>query len=451
MRRPRTLRWALGITYLFVVAAGAFLAFVVVEHAAGRVPAFVALVTFFCVPIGAAVLVEKAAAKLRRELHAENLAAWLLPFWSAGFVTLLCVSARGPTGDALLAVPERHEWASGWLGEPIRRLGLVLSPRIAPPSARPPAAADGTPSAPRPPSDAPSPESSGPAPSATPPRPPARDRFASGDRSYQEDVAGCEPLAPIDAVQSAHVPGATRATAEALAKARYPVGLPFLQVQDDKQLLVWFTRAPETFDGVASRFDAAVHEGAHLWGIKRFNPSTQTYPVRDGLAIVARRMKSFPWREILTRHVDVAADTYAKTYLEGPSGEQGVNTLLDEYDAYAHSLAARYCTRDLLSPGSRVSARDGMLTMMYYLETYLAIARTAHPADHAAILADAGQRRVIVTVWDRAEHWLRKSASIPSLGIHDDVIEGWVYDPERLAEVARVRAHGGPNAYNVAP
>lgn len=287
MRRPRTLRWALGITYLVVVAAGAFLAFVVVEHAAGRVPAFVALVAFFCAPIGAAVLVEKAAAKLRRELHAENLTAWLLPFWSAGFVAPVrlraradrrCVARRprasrvgerlargahpaprpGPLAPRRAAERAPTRGGGRNTGRAAALVGCAFSGIVGARAVRVVCVARAARACPR------------------------AVRVRGPD--VQEDVAGCEPLAPIDAVQSAYVPGATRATAEALAKARYPVGLPFLQAQDDKQLLVWFTRAPETFDGVAaSRFDAAVHEGAHLWGIKRFNPGAQTYPVRDGL------------------------------------------------------------------------------------------------------------------------------------------------------------------------
>lgn len=98
------------------------------------------------------------------------------------------------------------------------------------------------------------------------------------------------------------------------------------------------------------------------------------------------------------------------------------------------------CTRDRLPANQRVSARDGILTMMYYVETYLWLARTAHPRDYQAIIADAGYRRMITSVWDRAEHWLRKSAELPALGIDDARIESWVYAPERLAEVAKVRA-----------
>jgi hypothetical protein len=213
----------------------------------------------------------------------------------------------------------------------------------------------------------------------------------------------------------------------------------FIEAQSDAQLLAWFTGAGDTFEGTASRFDTAVHEGSHIWGIARFDPNTQSYPVRAGLTIVTKRLRNFARSEILSAHVDPSADRYAKTYLEGASGAQGFNSVLDEYNAYTHSLASRYCTRDLVPANTTVSARDGILTFMYYVETYLELARTKHPADYTAIAADLGHRTMITAVWDRAELWLRRSARYPRLGIDDARLRSWVYEPSRLAEIARVR------------
>lgn len=395
----RGLRRFAVLAYLVLVLAAAGLLFLVTDRAFGRGLAVLALVGFFGAPFGVGVVVENLAAKVGRELHAEKVAAALAPLWSVLLGVLLWPFVWSPRSISF--------------GE--------LSPRSLPTSLPP--------SAPSTPSAIPSGTST-----------PTSIRFSSGDLSYTEPLEGCEPLASVEALESAYAPGGTRATSEALAKTRYPTGLPFLQAQDDKQLKTWFLAAPDSFDGVASRFDAAVHEGAHLWGVRKFNGRTQTYPVRSDLSVEAKLLKTFFWSEIRAHHVDPKADTYARIYLEGPSGAQGFNTLLDEYNAYAHSLASRWCTRDLLPPGSRVSARDGILTMMYYLESYLAIARTEHPKDYAAILADPGLRRVVLTVWDRAEFFLRKSADVAALGIKSDTIEGWVYEPDRLAELTRVRA-----------
>lgn len=263
--------------------------------------------------------------------------------------------------------------------------------------------------------------------------------YASGDLAYAEPI-DCRGMPSTDAIREAHAPAGTRATAEALARLRYPDGLPFLQTQTDDVLKTWFSGAPDTFAGVAGRFEAAVHEGSHVWGSKTFRGRARSYSVRGDLTIGTQLPKTFDRSEILQKHVDRAGDPYAKTYLEGSSGAQGFDTVLDEYVAYTHGLAARWCTRDLVPEGTRMSARDGVLAFMYYVETYLEIARTAHPADYAAIVGDAGARRVVVSNWDRAELFLRASAGERALGIADERIRAWVYEPARLAEIERVRA-----------
>jgi hypothetical protein len=144
-------------------------------------------------------------------------------------------------------------------------------------------------------------------------------------------------------------------------------------------------------------------------------------------------------RGILGIHANPAADFYADTYLTGDSGAQWFNSLLDEYNAYIHSLASKYCTRDALSQGMSTSARDGALTFMYYVELYLKLARTVHPDDYAEILADPNHLSPILTVWDRAEFWLAVTDATPSLGIDDDTISEWAYAPDNVSEIDALR------------
>lgn len=265
----------------------------------------------------------------------------------------------------------------------------------------------------------------------------ATNEFATGDASYREP--DCENLADVATVANGYRAGQVRAATEGIARARYPMSLPFIRAQDDNMLKAWFRGVADTFEGTSSRFEVAVHEGSHVWRAKRFNGKTEIFPIREDLVVEARRLSTFHRNEILTVHVDRKADDYADVYLEGASGAQGFATLLDEYQAYAHSLASRYCTRDLLPQHTRSSARDGILTMMYYVEAYLALARERHPETYAAILGDPGYRKVILTVWDRAEFWLRKARGDRRLGISDKQIAGWVYEPSRLAEMTNVR------------
>ncbi len=412
---------------LVALGAGGVTAFVVADDRWGRAAAIVAVVALVVVPFGVGMLIRRLARGLGKVVRAERFALHAAPLFAGALPVVACVSFARETGDAFARFPDRYD-SHGTVGDLFHRIGVAIHPASASaPVSSTSASASASPAPSR--VDAPKDEVA--------PHGDAGAPFTTGDVTYRED--DCENLADVTAIAAAHQPGQTRATVEALARARYPMGLAFLQVQDDTQLRTWFLRAPDTFDGVASRFEAAVHEGSHMWGFKRFNGRTVTYPVRGDLAIETRLIRAFDRNAILARHLDASVDSYAKTYLEGSSGAQGFNTLLDEYNAYTHSLASRVCTRDLVAPGTRVSGRDGILTMMYYVETYLEIERTEHATDYAAILADAGHRRLILTIWDRAEFWLRRSAPFAALGIGDERVAAWVYEPARLAEIARVR------------
>lgn len=437
--------------------------FVLADLAAGRAVAIAAVLALLLVPFVIGMLIERLTEKRAKVVHAERVYAWLLPLTCLVVLAVSLTALRPRMGEALAQAPRRYGW-DGLFGRAVLRVGLALAPSARPPSTTP--TARGTLTVSSETDDAPgvtvtivgstthrtratgSPAASSStrvgreadAPGDAPAEPlPAADRYRAGDPAYSEPGADCATLPDLSAARAAHVPGGLRATAEAIARVRYPDGLPFVKAQDDAMLGAWFKGATDSLDGIGERFEVAVHEGSHVWGSKRFSPAAVSYAVRSDLTIVTARLSSFARGEILAEHPDAASDTYAKIYLEGSSGAQGFDTLLDEYNAYAHSLASRYCTRDLVPASSRVSARDGILTFMFYVETYLHLARTKHPADYAAILADPGHRRLILTVWDRAELWLRRSASERSLGIHDERARGWAYAPERLAELGRVR------------
>ena len=250
----------------------------------------------------------------------------------------------------------------------------------------------------------------------------------------------CSSLSDLSAIEAAHTPGTLRQTLVDVSAARYPPGVGFIDAQSDSELQIWFFGGTDTFDGVMDGYEVAVHEGAHIWGFQYFGFDSYSYRIVDDDHIIdTLRLDNFPRSEILTRHPYPNDDFYADTYLTGQSGSQGFNTVLDEFNAYGHSLVSRYCTRDTLSPGSSTSARDGLLTFMLYVELYLKIAREEHPSDYDAILADGAQVQVILDVWDRAEHWLAITESESSLGIEDAFIAGHVYDPANLEEITRLR------------
>jgi hypothetical protein len=429
---------------LLVAAGGALFELVVADDAVGRPFALAMFATLLAVSLGAALLISNLARRFGASLRVHRVMAALLVAVALLGPLLLVVALPRVTGHALASIPARHPGVPGWLAELAARAGAGLGEPPAPRESAPTVHAEVAPSsatAPVAPSRREATDAGSPAPSEDPPTelPADRARFSAGDTTYEEPGTACDSLGDVSDIAAAYRPEAARATVEALAKRRYPAGLPFLQAQDDQMLGTWLKGAPTTFEGVASRFEAAVHEGSHVWGAKRFAGGNVSYSVRPGLTIETRRLQNFDRSEVMALLPEGASDTYASTYLAGRSGAQGFNTLLDELNAYAHSLASRFCTRDLLAPGTRVSARDGVLAMMLYVELYLGIAREKHAADYAAIVKDAGHRRLIVTDWNRAEYWLRKSMSFPALGIHDGQLEAWVYAPPRLAEITRIR------------
>ena len=229
-----------------------------------------------------------------------------------------------------------------------------------------------------------------------------------------------------------------RGVSEAIADRRYPTGRVFIDALSDAELQTFLFGAND-LDGVLDYYEFAIHEGCHIWGFDYFTGSSYAYNIADDLIIQTPYLDNFDRSDILDRHVDPGADFYADTYLTGSSGAQGFNTLLDEYNAYTHSLAISYCTRDQLASGASTSARDGILTMMYYVETYLKIAREEHPEQYQEIIDDPAHVEVILTIWDRAEFWLEVTADEPGLGISDDVIETWTYDPDNYAEIEALR------------
>ena len=268
-----------------------------------------------------------------------------------------------------------------------------------------------------------------PAPTAGTPTPPG---------AGWSESSWCDPLGDLSGAEAAFDGSNLRETALSISAIRYPPGEGFIEAQSDGELALWFG-AVGAFEDVLDRYEVAVHEGSHIWGFGQLDFEHYSYRVVDDSRIIQTQwLDNFDRAEILDRHPDAGGDFYASIYLTGSMGQQGFNTLLDEYNAYAHSLVARYCTRDSLG-GASTSARDGMLTFMFYVQTYLKIAREDHPSDYEAIVADAAHVDLILSVWDRAGFWLEVTSGHSELGIDDAKIQAWVDDPDNMMEIEMLR------------
>ncbi len=139
-------------------------------------------------------------------------------------------------------------------------------------------------------------------------------------------------------------------------------------------------------------------------------------------------------------------DSYANIYLDGDpdnasfeGGDQGFDSVLEETVQYVNSLATDYALADRIGANSAVSARDGILTFLWYLERYLHTARTEYPNDYNALISKACWREVTLTTWGRAWMMLKASEGDASLGLDDDDLMELVTDPLLLEEIRRVR------------
>jgi hypothetical protein len=248
----------------------------------------------------------------------------------------------------------------------------------------------------------------------------------------------CNDTASLDDLAAAWTdsPVGLRDAVRGLVARRYPMSAALLGAQDDAVLAQWF-RPARTFQDVLRAFDVGVRESGRAWDAA-MSGTVQVYRLRDDLVIAVRPVEGFARREILTLHANPGVDPYANAYLLGPDGAQGLESVLEDLVHDTHALAARYCTREAVAAGTRVDARDAVLTMMYYLELYLMRARTSHPAMYAAIVADAAYRQLLRAAWQRADFWLDATARAPELGVRDGEIAVWTFAPANLLEMFRL-------------
>lgn len=251
------------------------------------------------------------------------------------------------------------------------------------------------------------------------------------------ETTQCETLADVSAVRAATATVGKRATLIALAELRYPAGVPFIEALPDMGLNAF---APgSSFEELVSAFDTVVHEGSHMWSAERMRLSRRTFAILPDDSRNLPRFQTFDRARVLPELDGPPGDSYRRIYLEGNSGAQGFETLLDETNAYVHSIAAATCIRDLFPRNQTRSSRDGILAMLYYVGEYLRLARIEEPAIYERIVGDPSYVRFIIDQWERAHYWLAKSAPFEHLGIHDDAFAERVHSNRVRSEYEMLR------------
>lgn len=277
------------------------------------------------------------------------------------------------------------------------------------------------------------------------------------DGQYAEELPPVD--ADISALRASYEPASYARFVGDLLAARYPTGAYLVErgVAEGEGLncLEAFSQGATASDAqLGRRTSTIVHECGHFLDIARGGFSEDVYVIRPDLTLTCsggdareRFGNTFARSEITKDSYDalLPEDFYKDTYLVGSGSGQGFNMLAEEVTQYINSLATDWALRDFLNAGWSITARDGILTFLWYMQRYLRLARTTDPDAHAFLLGDACWRELILTLWGRAWLYLDETEGISSLGIEDAALLELVLDADLVEEIHRVRvAHGCP-------
>jgi hypothetical protein len=256
--------------------------------------------------------------------------------------------------------------------------------------------------------------------------------------AYDEPVTDFPPL---DELRAGYSAASWYAALLELLELRYGTGRYIVTKLDDSQgnAATWVGGQTGSLDDLMGRLNVTVHEMNHQLGWQEGIMATRlqeyAYVVRDDLTLLVPRVETYPRSEIARYLVGPLNNQYKPIYLEGQSGQQGFLTVLDEFNAYIHSLFVGYGLHDQTPPGRHQSDRDGLVTFMMYTQFYLRHARTDHPADYTKLRAEPEIREAVRTLWARANFILDLTEDIPSLSLDPAAVEAEMRKADMQAEI----------------
>jgi hypothetical protein len=207
-----------------------------------------------------------------------------------------------------------------------------------------------------------------------------------------------------------------------------------------------------------------VHECGHFYDLDQSSGDTSSYVVREDLKFSCdsgdttdRGGKTFA-RSLIRKDAYYAkrkacpqgtaksgCDMYAEVYLTGSptdntfdSGDQGYNFVLEEANQYVNSLASALAFHDQFG-NNVLSERDGILTFLWYIERYLAMARTDYPDAYKLLSQDSCWRQATLSIWDRGWFYLNATKGMSNLEMYASEIEPLVNDAKLTAEIDALR------------
>ena len=223
-----------------------------------------------------------------------------------------------------------------------------------------------------------------------------------------------------------------------IADRRYDPGHYLLtHVQDEAQLPNWVQT--NSFQNLVMSTSTAIHETNHMYGFELGGWSNYGFFICEEVVLVV------PWTDTPPRSVIYSSVNkglsqmlaqYADLYLTGGMGNQGFHTLIDELNAYTHSIFVDYQLVDKMPMGQSISSLDGLAAFMYFTELYLKYVRTNNPGAYNSTVANPQMADVIVTMFNRAEWIIDASADQAyKLNLMADPVFDQVFHPDLYSEI----------------
>ncbi|MBN1984501.1 MAG: hypothetical protein JW795_23445, partial [Chitinivibrionales bacterium] len=135
---------------------------------------------------------------------------------------------------------------------------------------------------------------------------------------------------------------------------------------------------------------------------------------------------------------------YAKTYLTGDpsddsfdSGDQGFNSLIDEFLQYSNSLALSYYFQTYIRADRASSDRHAMLNWMWWLERYLHKIRNEQAEQYNYLLKTKPWPELILSLWGKG--WLYLNTNLEGMQPDSKYLQELVQRKESLAEIQYIR------------
>jgi hypothetical protein len=252
---------------------------------------------------------------------------------------------------------------------------------------------------------------------------------------YTETIA---PMADNSDLRTASTGANWKDTAFGIYMRRWPAGHDLLVAMSSDPYEDQFADT-SSFAALMESLMTVCHEETHGWDYAHATADHFAYWLRTDLTFMPPTIEGFPRSEILPMVEGTATANYDTTYLTGEQGTYGFVEVLDELDAYIDGMAGLTVVGEYETNG--ISARDGAVALLYYLELYLKRARTTYPMLYAQLQAEPQYVQLVKTQWLRTHFFLTYADTNPMLGIDDAAIRTNLYEPANQHEIEMFIGH----------